>query len=252
MSFKHAIYAAGCSLLIAAGTAQAREVDGDEASAGDTSDQAVNGSYSPFLHGPLAGAHVAVSVNGGWDAATGSARADASGWMPLYGRVSMVLGAHLGASETWRPSAGLAISLWDAGREGSAGQLLLQYKAEGFSEPEGELELTLRSGYRSGIVSLFVEGSYGQDPEAHERDAELATDASLVAGHFSLGVGARGRKGLGEKQELVAWDLAAGPHLGLLVSEGHFLGVAGGLSLVSIEGETRAGVLGLASYAVSY
>ena len=214
--------------------------------------EVLDADRSSFLHGPTGGGRASLLLTGGWDAASGSARSDADGWLPVYGRVSLLLGAHLGASETWRPSLGMAISLVRPRGEGFASDLLVQYKAEGFTEPEGELELTWRAGYRVGGASLHGEASYGQDPEGQERDAELATQATVAWGRLSFGVGARGRKGLGEKQERVAWDLIAGPHLGVVMSEGHFLGVAGGLSLLSLDGDTRAGAMGLASYAVAY
>jgi hypothetical protein len=238
-----------CMALLTSASAHAAEVDEPA-----PDDQAVDASYSTFLNGPTRAGRGAVTIAGGWDAAAQGARADASGWIPVYGRVSLVLGAHLGESETWRPSAGVAVALWRpaSGQAGSLGQLLVQYKAEGFSEPEGELELTLRSGYRWKRASLLAEGSYGQDGEAAERDAELAADASLAFGRISLGVGARGRDGLGEKQERVAWDLAFGPHLGVVVARGHFIAVTGGWSLMAVDGATRSGVVGMASYGVAY
>jgi hypothetical protein len=239
------------AFVSAAGVAHAEEADASLVrgrSAGDVLDA----DYSSFLHGPLSGQRATMFLSGGWDAALGRARLDVSGWLPLYRRVSVVGGAHYGAQGTWRPEAGLALSLGDPRRDGLQGHLLVQYRSEGFTEPEGEIELTLRGGLRAQRVSLFAEVSYGQDPEARERDAEVALDATIAWGPLSVGLGARGRDGLGEKVEAVSWDLTAGPHLGLVVDEGHFLGVTGGLSLLSREGATRAGVLGLASYAVAY
>jgi hypothetical protein len=232
--------------------AAARAEHDEDTQAGSSVHDVLDGDYSAFLHGPASGARATLVLSGGWDDASSSARADANGWLPVYGRFSLLLGAHLGASETWRPSAGVAIALLAPHGEGATLHLVGQFKAEGFTEPEGELELTVRSGYRFAHASLVGEVSYGQDPEGNERDAELATAATFVRGAWSAGLGARARTGFGRKQERVAWDLVAGPHIGLVVGGGHYVGVGGGLSLLSIDDETRAGALGLASYAIAY
>lgn len=232
--------------------AHAEEVDATLTTSSNSARDVLDADYSSFLHGPLSGQRATVLLGGGWDVAAGRARADVSAWVPLYRRISAIGGAHYAPDGTWRPEAGIAVALTDPRQGVVQSHLLVQYRAEGFSEPEGEIELTLRGGIRSRRASLFAEASYGQDPEASERDAELAVDATVSWGVLSAGLGVRGRKGLGEKQEAVSWDLVAGPHLGIVVGEGHFLGVAGGLSLLARQGNTKAGVLGLLSYAVAY
>jgi hypothetical protein len=248
-----------CSLALVLGAATPR-ARADEAAANEAPSTAITsgvdllgGNYSAFLHGPLGGARATALVGGGWDSAAPEWRAGAQGWLPIYGRFSLVLGAsYRGATEAWRPFAGIAVALLTPRPTGTSLDLLVQYKSEGFSEPEGELELTLRAGRKWHSAALALEGSYGQDPEGNERDAEVAADASLSAGRFSLGLGGRGRTDLGAKHEAVRWDLQAGPHAGVVVFPGHFLGVATGVSVLDLDGDVLSGVFGLATYARSY
>jgi hypothetical protein len=233
------------------GLASADEA-GEPTTAVSTSVRDVLGAnYSNALHRPLTGGRATLLMSGGWDTSLDRPRAEINGWLHLYGPLSFSLGAAHGASGAWRPSAGMAVALWRPVRNGPEGHLLVQYKAEGFSEPEGEIELTARGGYRWDSASIFAESSYGQDGEGRERDAELAADVVTTSGAFSLGLGARGRKAFGEKKEAIRSDLVVAPHAGLIVTEGHFVCVTAGASVVSTEGATRTGVIGLASYAVA-
>ncbi len=244
------------SSLLLAGVAHANE--GEDASppseVAASIDDVLDGNYSTFLHGPVGGQKATVFLDGGWNTASDDLDAGIKGWLPVYGRFSLVLGAgYRGVTDQWRPSLGVAVALVDRGRrDGTALDLLLQFKTEGFSEPEGELELTLRSGYRFSHAAVTLETSYGQDPEANERDGELAADASLLAGRFSFGIGGRGRKNLGGKQELIAWDVQAGPHAGVVVVPGHYVGVTAGVSALSMNDQTSSGVFGVFSYALAY
>jgi hypothetical protein len=214
----------------------------------------LGGHYSSFLHGPLAGGRATVLVDGGRDSAAPEWRAGVHAWIPVYGRFSLVAGAaYRGATDAWRPSVGVAVALVEARPTGTSVDLLAQLKTEGFSEPEGEIELTVRVGHRFRRASLSFEGSYGQDPEAAERDAELAADAQLAAGRFSLGLGARARRDLGgSKVEAIRWDLQAGPHVGFVVTPGSFVDVATGVSALELDGQVMSGVFGVASYALAY
>jgi hypothetical protein len=216
--------------------------------------QLLGGQYSTFLHGPLAGRRATAFVGGGRDSAAPEWRAAVQGWIPVYGRFSLIGGAaYRGATDAWRPFVGVAVALLEAKPTGTSVDLLAQFKTEGFSEPEGEIELTVRAGHRFHRASLTFEGSYGQDPEAAERDGELAADASFAAGRFSFGLGARARRDLGgSKVEAIRWDVQAGPHLGLVVTPGNFVGVATGVSALELDGQVMRGVFGVASYALAY
>jgi hypothetical protein len=88
----------------------------------------------------------------------------------------------------------------------------LLYKAEGFSEPEGELEALASFGHTFGAVRAVANVAYGQDPEGNERDGELALGAQLhpLASLFA-GAVARYRDALGSRGELgVVRDVFAG------------------------------------------
>ena len=76
------------------------------------------------------------------------------------------------------------------------------YKTEGFSEPEGELELMLAFGRRVGPLRALANVAYGQDPEGNERDGELALAVHVEPRrNVFAGVIARYRDALGSRGE---------------------------------------------------
>ena len=127
-------------------------------------------------------------------------RLGANAEAPLWQHVRAVLRVDdLGG--TARPGAGLAYVLVP-----SATAYLL-YKAEGFSEPEGELEAAIAVARGPLAGSL----TYGQDVDAKNRDVEaaLAARAEVVRGLFA-GALARYRDALGTTGEALARDSFAG------------------------------------------
>jgi hypothetical protein len=80
------------------------------------------------------------------------------------------------------------------------------YKAEGFTEPEGELEALVSFGKQLGPVHGTLNVAYGQDPEGNERDGELALGLHIepmhglftgVIGRYRDALGSNGDKGTG-------------------------------------------------------
>ena len=100
-----------------------------------------------------------------------------------------------------RPGAGLAYVL------APYATAYLMYKAEGFSEPEGEIEGSLALARGPLVGSL----TFGQDADARNRDVEaaLAARAEVGRGVFA-GAMTRYRDALGTTGEALARDAFAG------------------------------------------
>ncbi len=75
------------------------------------------------------------------------------------------------------------------------GAVAVLYKAEGFNEPEGEIELVLSAGKRLGRTMLLANLAYGQDPEARERDGEVRAAALVRVGQRAAVGGSTGAGG---------------------------------------------------------
>lgn len=134
-----------------------------------------------------------------WDGVRGL-RLSGTSEIPLWHRVRVVLRVE-DIGGVGRPGAGLAYVL------APYATAYLLYKAEGFSEPEGEVEaaLALRHGPVMGSVT------YGQDADANDRDVEgvLAARFEVARGVFT-GAMARYRDALGTTGEAFARDSFAG------------------------------------------
>src|SRR5262249_34672190 len=95
-----------------------------------------------------------------------------------------------------------------------------QYKAEGFTELAGEVELGVAAGFRGGRFSMRANGVAGVgliEEEKSEVDVEGKLGAG-DAGGSSLSVGAEGRLRQRASGERVltngkTWDLCIGPYM---------------------------------------
>ena len=117
-----------------------------------------------------------------------------------------------------RPGAGVAVVLAPY----ATGYLL--YKAEGFSEPAGEVEgaLALAHGPFAGSVT------YGQDADAHDRDLAAAAAARFeVIERVYAGVMARYRDALGTTGEAFARDGFGGASATVVVDRVAITAMAG-------------------------
>jgi hypothetical protein len=100
----------------------------------------------------------------------------------------------------------------------------LLYKAEGFSEPEGEIEAALALAHGPLAGSL----TFGQDADAKNRDAEAAFAArAQLASNLFAGVLARYRDALGTTGEMLARDGFGGATATLVVDRLAFTAMAG-------------------------
>jgi hypothetical protein len=138
-------------------------------------------------------------VDAGWSGASGHPTGGARAEVVLGARVSVFASAIVGASDSQaRPGAGVAYQLFDPRASAIGVRLQVEYKAEGFVEPEGEMEAAIAVSRRIGDGLATVSAIAGQDPDARERDAELAGSIyEPVAPRLALGIAVRGRRALG-------------------------------------------------------
>lgn len=180
------------------------------------------GTFLPLTDSAQTGAHRGyVLVRGGYDWARGSIQSDARveatllPWLAIRG--GPIYTQH---PERFRPFIGVraqALSQTDHGLDLGFG---LAYQPEGFTEAEGEIELTVALGRHFGRLGTFANVVYGQDPEARERDGEVRLAALYeLAAPLQAGLDARLRVDLGSEPEVrkaegeAEWDLLVGPTL---------------------------------------
>jgi hypothetical protein len=172
-------------------------------------------SFTPALthaRGPARGAVTStLTIDRARDLTTLDVNGEFQVWGPfrLVVRVDNVTGSNSGNA---RPGIGGAAQLLDERKHGVAGSLYFQYKAEGFTEGEGELEGLVALGKQLGPVHGTLNLAYGQDPEAVERDGEVALGLHLepvrglftgVVGRFRDALGSNGDKGTGVLRDVL-------------------------------------------------
>lgn len=175
-----------------------------------------DGAYSPLLHGPSSSGHQLgrgfAQVSAGYNTITEEESLDVSAHVHLFSRFSLIAQVSNITGEEPRPGVGGAAHILDELESGVELTGYLLYKAEGFSEPEGEIELLASLGKTFGAVRGVANLAYGQDPDGNERDGEVALAASVhpIEPLFA-GLVARYRDALGSHGELgVVRDLFAG------------------------------------------
>ena len=166
-------------------------------------------SFTPGLthaSGPARASIVsALTLNGAGHTTTLDINGELQVWGPfrLVMRVDNVAASNNGKA---RPGIGAAVQMLDEGKHGVAGSAYFSYKAEGFTEAEGELEGLLSFGKQFGAVHSTLNLAYGQDPEGNERDGELALGLHIepirglftgVIGRYRDALGSNGDKGTG-------------------------------------------------------
>jgi hypothetical protein len=166
-------------------------------------------SFTPGLThatGPLqAGVTAAATLNGATHTNTVDLNGEVQVWGParLVLRVDNVFATSGGKA---RPGIGAAVQLLDERKHGVASSAYLSYKAEGFTEGEGEIEGLVSFGKQLGPVHGTLNLAYGQDPDGVERDGEVALGLHVepmhglftgVIGRFRDALGSNGDKGTG-------------------------------------------------------
>ncbi len=141
---------------------------------------------------PAHGEPAFASIATGWDGARRDPIFDLQGELAIAGPLQAIV-----RITGTKPGAGLGVQWLDEAHHGLAATAYLLAKAEGFTEPEGELEATVAFGRHVDRAYLTLALAYGQDPDAKERDGEVAFAANVPVGTWLVGVVARGRDALG-------------------------------------------------------
>jgi len=140
-----------------------------------------------------------------WNGASKKTTVDLNGEVQLFGPVRLVLRVD-NVFDQARPGIGAAVQWLDERKHGVSSSAYFSYKAEGFTEPEGELEGLLAFGKQLGPVHGTLNLAYGQDPEGNERDGEAAFGLHIepvhglftgVIGRYRDALGSKGDKGTG-------------------------------------------------------
>jgi len=219
------------------------------------------GAYLPLALSPTVGDVAAVGAGfGGYDAARGSAVMQSFVEVRLWGRLALRGAAERGdSSDRLRPAVAARLQLLTQQRHAVDGAVSVSYRAEGLTEPEGEIETVVSLGRRVGRTSLIANLAYGQDPEGRERDGEVRAAAlARLSDRFYAGIDGRWRFDLGSHpaklraSKEATFDLDAGPvamaTLGPLA-----LAVHGGASVVRLAGrDASVGLVALAGVGTSF
>lgn len=142
-----------------------------------------------------------VSYNGASEKTT----VDLNGEVQVFGPVRLVLRVD-NVFDTARPGIGAAVQWLKEAKHGVSSSVYFSYKAEGFTEPEGELEGLVSFAKHLGPVHGTLNLAYGQDPEGNERDGEAALGLHIepirglftgVIGRYRDALGSNGDKATG-------------------------------------------------------
>lgn len=166
-------------------------------------------SFTPGLTRATGPAQAGLTVAATLDGATHRNTVDLNGEIHVWGPARLVLrvdNVFAASGGKARPGIGAAVQLLDERKHGVASSAYLSYKAEGFTEGEGEIEGLVSFGKQLGPVHGTLNLAYGQDPEGNERDGEAALGLHVepihglftgVVGRFRDALGSNGDKGTG-------------------------------------------------------
>jgi hypothetical protein len=220
-----------------------------------------DGSYLPLTLSPSVGPMAAhAAVLGGYNGAERAGAMQSFAEARVYGPFALRVGARLneGGKEVG-PSIGARLQLLSQAKHGVSFGAALFYKAEGFDEPEGEIESVLSISRRWNDW-LFVGGiAYGQDPEGNERDGELSLAALLqLQEAVQLGLDGRARVDLGSQRARTlssgepTFDLDAGPLLTWALGPIALSAHAGAAVIGFADSPARGGVVALAGLGTAF
>jgi hypothetical protein len=142
---------------------------------------AIDNAFTPALRNSEGHGRAVVSAIGGWNGAAHKTTLDLGGEVQVFGPVRLVLRVDSALSagdgsrdQKARPGIGAAVQFLDERKHGVSSSAYFVYRAEGFTEGEGELEGLVAFGKQLGPVHGTLNLAYGQDPEGAERDGEIA------------------------------------------------------------------------------
>lgn len=153
--------------------------------------------FTPGLVGAAMTERALVSSTLTYSGAEDHTALDFHGELHVWGPFLLVLRVD-NTTDHARPGIGGAARFLDEREHGVAATAFFEYKAEGFTEAEGELEGLVAFGKQLGVVHGTLNLAYGQDPEGKERDGEAAVGLHVEAAHgLFAGVVGRYRDALG-------------------------------------------------------
>ena len=203
------------SLVISssASPAHAESIDGTAEPAIVAHAPASDDAFTPGL-APAAGHGRAITTGVvAWNGASDKTSVDLNGEVNVFGPVRLVLRVD-NVFDSARPGIGAAVQWLREAKHGVSSSAYFVYKAEGFSEPEGELEALVAFGKQLGPVHGTLNVAYGQDPEGNERDGEAALGLHIEPIHgLFTGVIGRYRDALGsdgDKSTKIVRDVLGG------------------------------------------
>jgi hypothetical protein len=210
MSLHRLLLASSLALSASASLARADAAD-DSAIEGAASARAAanDDSFTPGLTHATGPQLAGVTATATLDGATHSNTVDLNGEVQVWGPARLVLrvdNVFAASGGKARPGIGAAVQLLDERRHGVASSAYVSYKAEGFTEAEGEIEGLVSFAKQLGPVHGTLNLAYGQDPDGVERDGEIALGLHVepmhglftgVIGRFRDALGSNGDKGTG-------------------------------------------------------
>src|SRR3569623_2070495 len=192
------IWMAGVLVCLGA-IAQAQEEDRSPEVARPMSELVLDVTFMPFsLPARVGQARAFAWGNGGYDSARRGAVAATAAEVQLWGPLALRGGAtYSNDTDRMCSSVGLRAQLLRQESSGLDGALSVFYKAEGFTEAEGEIETVVSLGHvfdRTAVMRNLVNG---QDTEGNERDGEVRSSVIRRAGRFAFGRDSRARAARG-------------------------------------------------------
>jgi hypothetical protein len=178
----------------------------------------------------------------------------------LWGPLALRGAAELGdTSRRVRPSLGARLQVLSQARHGVDGALSVTYRAEGFTEGEGEIETLVAMARRVGAATLLANLAYGQDPEGRERDGEVRAAAlARVSRCLFLGLDGRWRFDLGSDVAKLrannepTTDLDLGPVATLVLGPVALTAETGASLVRRIDGNTKLGLVAIGGIGTSF
>lgn len=214
------------------------------------------GQFLPLSLSPSVGPNRALGGGfAGYDSAAQAPRFESFAEARVYGPFALRFGAQTRAeNQTIAPSIMGRAQILSQASHGIDGGVALAYKAEGFTELEGEIEVLVAVARSFGNWRVLGNLAYGQDPEGRERDGEFRAAALCHLGTlYYLGLDGRARIDLGEEQgeaqkahEEPKFDFDVGPVLHVALGPVALSAHAGVSGTRRGEADTRVGFMGLA------
>jgi hypothetical protein len=176
------------------------------------------GAMSPLLlHAAMGSERGLVLGFGGYDTSRRTTLFNTAVEVRVWGPIALRAGVTYSPdSRSMRPSVGARVQLLRQAAQGVDGTLSTLYKAEGFTESEGEIETTFAVGRKVSGLYLLGNFAYGQDPDGNERDGELRVSCIRPQGRTAWGLEARARSAIGPQRGRNSgpeprFDMVAGP-----------------------------------------